>query len=235
MGTWTCHVRPYLPLDFSTCCVLILKYYTIYNEFHLTKIKTKSNGSGPCSTCCWNNCNLINIDIKKKRLSWQNICNIIHLPHKKCEGDHVHCDVTQTTTVWLEVSKLVTTLIVVNKNGVRIDVAFALVMPIRPRMRHIPDNISALGGLITQLIAKWTSNYAIRSPAGQFGCSESFVTQLRWKVLLSFTGPPNLVSIWGHETSLNTKGERLMDRRRPPTSSPIRAQKTRVTCLSVSS
>ena len=31
-----------------------------------------------------------------------------------------------------------------------------------PRDRHIPDNISALGGLITQLIAKWT-------PIAQFG------------------------------------------------------------------
>ena len=27
------------------------------------------------------------------------ICNIIHLPHKNCESDPVHCDVTHTTTV----------------------------------------------------------------------------------------------------------------------------------------
>lgn len=42
-----------------------------------------------------------------------NIYNIIYLPHKKCEIDHGHCNVTKTTTIWLEVSYLVIILTIV--------------------------------------------------------------------------------------------------------------------------
>ena len=48
-----------------------------------------------------------------------------------CENNHGHCDVTQTTTIWLEVAELVTVLTIVRvaiftKNGVKIDVTLAL-------------------------------------------------------------------------------------------------------------
>lgn len=59
------------------------------------------------------------------------MCNIIYLPHKECENNHGHCDMTQRIVIGLMVLDLDNILIVVilvifNENGVKIVVTLAL-------------------------------------------------------------------------------------------------------------
>ena len=70
-------------------------------------LKNDRNGSHISrGTSCWNIFNVIKNNDKgcKSCNTWcQNICNIVYLPHKKCEKDRDHYDTTQTTTIWSKV------------------------------------------------------------------------------------------------------------------------------------